>query len=73
MRCSAFPNFVLGLSVLLALSIGAAAAETKLKPGKLNGTVRMVNKDTFTITVRKGNADRQILFNATPNSPRARG
>jgi len=64
MRRSAFSNFVRGLSFLLALSIGAAAAENKPRPGKLNSVVRTVNKDTSTKTVRKGNADRQIVFDA---------
>ncbi len=63
MRRSILTTFALCLGVLLALAVGPAVAkDKKAKQGQLNGTVHMINKDTSTITVMKGNAQRQIVF-----------
>jgi hypothetical protein len=59
--------------MLLTLSLGllvcfatnpAGAADKKAKEGQLTGTVHILNKDASTITVRKGDIERQIVFNA---------
>ncbi|MBZ5592241.1 MAG: hypothetical protein LAP39_08395 [Acidobacteriia bacterium] len=42
----------------------AGAADKKAKQGQLTGTVQMMNKDTSTLTVRKGTVDRQIVYNS---------
>ena len=47
------------LSVLVALAVDPAFAKDKL-----TGTVHMLNKDTSTITVQKGNVQRQVVYNA---------
>src|SRR5713226_3936060 len=58
-------GFALCLTVLAAIAAGPAAAkEKKAKQDQLNGTVRSVNKDTSTITVRKSEIERQIVYNA---------
>lgn len=50
---------------VLAVGVGPIAAqEKKAKPDQLNGTVRMVNKQASTITIRKANVERTIIYNA---------
>ena len=62
---SILTTVVLCLGVVLAIAVGpAGAADKKAKEGQLNGTVHIMNKDTSTITVRKGTAERQIVYNA---------
>jgi hypothetical protein len=63
MRRMILTGFALGLGFLLTVG-PAAAAEKKAKQDQLNGTVRLMNKDKSTITVRKGNVERQIVYNA---------
>ena len=64
MRRSILTTFALCLGVLLALAVGPAVAkEKKAKQGQLNGTVHMINKDTSTITIMKGNSQRQVVYN----------
>jgi hypothetical protein len=64
MRRSILTPLALCLGVLLALIVGPAAAKDKAaKQGQLNGTVHMINKDTSTITLMKGNAQRQVVYN----------
>ena len=55
--------FALMLSVLVAVN-SAAAADKKPKQGQLTGTVKMINKDKSTISVTKGNMERQIIYSA---------
>lgn len=66
MRRSFLPVLVLCLGVLVVLSLGssASAADQKAKAGSLNGTVHMINKDTSTITVQKGNMQRAVVYSA---------
>ena len=65
MRRSILTTVVVCLGVLVAIAPRpAGAAEKKAKEGQLNGTVHIMNKDTSTITVRKGTVERQIVFNA---------
>ena len=60
-----FTVFTLCLGVLVAIAVGPAVAkEKKAKSDQLNGTVRSIHKDTSTITVRKNEIERQIVFNA---------
>ena len=50
---------------ILTIAVGPIAAqEKKAKPDQLNGTVRMLNKQASTITIRKGNVERTIIYNA---------
>ena len=65
MRRSILTTFALCLGVLVAIAVGPAVAkDKKAKEGQLNGTVKMINKDKSTIVVMKGNAERQIVYNA---------
>jgi len=56
-------GLVVGLTLVPGVSAKTAKA-AKVKKGKLTGTVHMINKDTSTITVSKGNVQRQIVYNA---------
>ena len=54
---------------LLSLAVATSAnaqekAKDKSKEDRLSGTIHMVNKDTSTITIRRGNVQRQIVYNA---------
>lgn len=64
MRRSFLAVLVLCLGVLIAIAVGpsAVAKEKKAKQGQLNGTVHMLNKDSSTITIMKGNVQRQIVY-----------
>ncbi len=59
----------LALGVVLSLSVATPtyAKEKKAaaaKEDRLSGTIHMINKDTSTITLRKGNVQRQIVYSA---------
>ncbi len=63
MRRNILTGFTLCLVVLVAVTVGSAVAkEKKAKPDQLNGTVRSIQKDKSTITVRKGEIERQIIY-----------
>ena len=64
MRRKIFISTALLLGSLLVLF--PAAAQKKAKQDQLNGIVRMINKDTSTITIRKGAVERQIAY--TPDT-----
>lgn len=65
MRRSMLTTLALCLGVLVAIAVGPAVAkDKKAKEGQLNGTVHMMNKDTSTISVRKGSVERQVVYNA---------
>ena len=65
MRHNILTGFARCLGVLVAITAGPAATkEKKPKSDQLNGTVRSVHKDTSTITVRKNEVERQIVYNA---------
>jgi hypothetical protein len=69
MRRRFWTTFALVLSVVVTLAVGPAAvakdkAAKKAKEGQLTGTIHMLAKDSSTITVQKGNVQRQILYNA---------
>ncbi len=53
--------------LVLILAAGAIAKEKKpkaasTKEDRLSGTIHMINKDTKTITLRKGNVQRQVIW-----------
>ena len=60
----------LGVVLSLSLADSVYAKEKKAKAAKaastkedrLSGTVHMINKDTSTITIRKGNVQRQVVY-----------
>ena len=62
-RRTILTTFALMLSVLVAVN-SAAAADKKPKQGQLTGTVKMINKDKSTISITKGNMERQIVYSA---------
>lgn len=65
MRRSMLTTLALCLGVLVAIAVGPAVAkDKKAKEGQLTGTVHMMNKDTSTITVRKGSVERQVVYSA---------
>ncbi len=65
MRRNILTGLTLCLGMLVATTIAPAAAKDKKpKADQLNGTVRAVHKDTSTITVRKNEIERQIVYNA---------
>ena len=65
MRRSILRILTLSVGLLACFAMNAAnAADKKSKGGQLNGTVHILNKDTSTITVRKGMVERQIVYNA---------
>src|SRR6266550_4872037 len=65
MRLTVFTCLVLCAGIVAAIAVGPAAAkDKKAQAGQLNGTVSSINKDTSTVTVRKGNMERQIVYNA---------
>jgi hypothetical protein len=64
-RRSILTTFALILGVLVAVAVRpAAAAEKKMKEGQLTGTVKMINKDSSTIVIAKGNVERQVVYSA---------
>jgi hypothetical protein len=64
MRRSFLTTFALCLSALVIMTVGTAVAkDKKAKEGQVTGTVHMINKDTSTITVSKGNVQRQVVYN----------
>ncbi|MBI3666132.1 MAG: hypothetical protein HY236_07885 [Acidobacteria bacterium] len=70
MRRSFSLLFGLFLGVALVLSLGAPAyakekkakAAAAAKEDRLSGVVHMINKDTSTITIRRGNVQRQVVY-----------
>lgn len=64
MRQSILTPMALWLVVLVCNATHpAGAADMKTKESQITGTVQMLNKDTSTITVRKGTLERQIIYN----------
>ncbi len=60
-----------GLALAIIVSIGMSTQVTvnaqgkdkgKEKEDRLTGTIHMINKDTKTVTLRKGNVQRQIVY-----------
>jgi hypothetical protein len=65
-----FLGMILSLSLTTRLSAqekkSAAKqekAETKPREDRLSGTIQMINKDDSTITLRKGNTTRTVVYN----------
>jgi len=59
----------LSLGVLLVLFLASQGLAQKKKAAqpkedRVSGTVQMINKDTSTLTVRRGNLQRQVIYNA---------
>ena len=55
----------LGIILSCALAMPVSAKDKKAhssKEGRVSGTVHMINKDTSTITVQKGNLQRQVVY-----------
>jgi hypothetical protein len=47
------------------MAMTAQAQEKKeSKEDRLSGVIHMINKDTSTITIRRGNVQRQVVYNA---------
>lgn len=65
-RRTILTTFALMLSVLVAVNSAAAADKKPKAPksGQLTGTVKMINKDKSTLSVMKGNVERQIVYTA---------
>jgi len=64
-RRTILTTFALMLGILVGLAVGpASAADKKPTKGKINGTVKMINKDKSTVVVRKGNMERQVIYSA---------
>lgn len=68
---SILTGLFLGVLLSLAVATQVSAQEKKAKGGeaskkedRLTGTVHMINKDTSTITIRRGNVQRQVVYNS---------
>jgi len=60
-------RFSLGVLLALALVSQGVAQEKKAAAPKLDrvsGTIQIMNKDTSTLTVRSGNIQRTVIYNA---------
>jgi hypothetical protein len=57
-------SILTAFALILGMLVVANAADKKATKGKINGTVKMINKDTSTIVVRKGNVERQVVYSA---------
>ena len=60
-------GLLLGLALALPLASPVYAKEKKgksasAKEDRLTGNIHMINKDTKTITLRKGNVQRQVIW-----------
>jgi len=65
MRRSILRALTLSVGLLVCFAMNpASAADKKAKEGQITGTVHILNKDTSTLTVRKGTVDRQVVYNA---------
>ena len=54
-----------GFLLTLAVATQAKAQDkSKAKEDRLTGSIHMINKDTSTITIRRGNVQRQVVYNA---------
>ena len=58
-------TFVLCLVVVVGMAMGpATAADKQAKAGQVTGTVHLIDKDKSMLVVRKGNVDRQVIYNS---------
>ena len=61
-------RFSLGVLLALALVSQGVAQEKKKaaqpKEDRVSGTIQIMNKDTSTLTVRSGNIQRTVIYNA---------
>ena len=57
-------GLVMGILVALALALTATAQEKKkaAKEDRLSGTIQMLNKDSSTITLQRGNVKRTVIY-----------
>ena len=64
---ASFVALILGIVLSLTLTTGVRAQETKPaakpKEDRLSGTVQMIDKNTSTITLRKDNTTRSVVYN----------
>lgn len=61
-------GLLLGVVLSLSLATSAFAQKKKGKEAKedrLSGTIHMINKDTNTITLRRGNVQRQVVWDTS--------
>jgi hypothetical protein len=59
-------SLLAGLCLLLSLPAMACAADqkrTSTKEDRLTGTIHRIDKDTFTIIIRKGAVQRKVVYN----------
>jgi Cu/Ag efflux protein CusF len=67
-RIVSFMALIFGIVLSLTLTTGANAQETKpeaksKKADRLSGTVQMIDKNASTITLRKDNITRSVVYN----------
>jgi Cu/Ag efflux protein CusF len=63
---ASFVALILGIVLSLTLTTGARAQEKSAatpKEDRLSGTVKLISKDTSTITLRKDNTTRSVVYN----------
>ena len=63
MKRSILTAMALCLGFLVCAAMNPARAQEK-KEGQITGTVRMMDKANSTITIRHGNTDKQVVYNA---------
>jgi hypothetical protein len=58
-------SLLAGVCLFLSLAMASAQgqAKTSTREDRLTGTVHMVDKDTSTIIIRKGAAQRKVVYN----------
>ena len=65
MRTKSWIAWFVGVFLLLSLAVMASAGDqkkTSTKEDRLTGTVHRVDKDTFTIIIRKGAVQRKVVY-----------
>jgi len=63
-RFSAVAALCLMTVLSMALTLNLAAKDKTPKMSNIQGTVRMMNKGNMTITVAKGNINRDVIYNS---------
>ena len=63
-RFSICMGLLFGFLLTLAVATEAKAQDKAAKEDRLTGSIHMINKDTSTVTIRRGNVQRQIIYSA---------
>lgn len=63
-RLSAGPGLWFAVLFVFVLAFNLAAKDKAPKMSNVQGRVQMMNKDTSTITVQKGNVQRAVIYSA---------